>query len=48
MWQRLEQADKVRAEWDDRAQRLRRELEIARKEQQRLRNLLENERLTKR
>ena len=45
---RLEQADKVRAEWDGRAQGLRRELEIARKEQERLRSLLENERLSKR
>jgi chromosome segregation ATPase len=44
---RLEQADKVRAEWDGRVQRLRRELEIARNEQERLRNLLENERLSK-
>ena len=45
---RLEQADKVREEWDARVQRLRRELEIAREEQERLRNLLENERLSKR
>ncbi|MDP1829507.1 MAG: hypothetical protein Q8L48_39940 [Archangium sp.] len=44
---RLETADKVRAEWDARVQQLRRELEIARQEQERLRNLLENERLSK-
>ena len=44
---RLEQADKVRADWDARVQRLRRELEIARDEQERLRSLLENERLSK-
>jgi hypothetical protein len=44
---RLETADKVRAEWDARVQQLRRELEIAREEQERLRNLLENERLSK-
>jgi signal transduction histidine kinase len=45
---RLEVADKVRTEWDARVQGLRRELEIARKEQERLRSLLENERLSKR
>ena len=45
---RLEQADKVRAEWDSRVQGLRRELDIARKDQERLRSLLENERLKKR
>lgn len=44
---RLEQADKVREQWDARVQRLRRELEIARQEQERLRSLLENERLSK-
>ena len=44
---RLETADKVRAEWDGRVQQLRRELEIARQEQDRLRSLLENERLSK-
>jgi len=44
---RLEQADKVRAQWDARVQSLRRELEIARKEQERLRSVLENERLSK-
>ena len=44
---RLEQADKVRAEWDARVQSLRRELEIARQEQERLRSLLENERLSR-
>lgn len=44
---RLEQADKVRTDWDQRVQQLRRELDIARKEQERLRNLLENERLTR-
>lgn len=44
---RLEVADKVRAEWDARVQKLRRELEIARKEQERLRSVLENERLSK-
>jgi chromosome segregation ATPase len=44
---RLETADKVRAEWDGRVQQLRRELEIARKEQERLRSVLENERLMK-
>lgn len=44
---RLETADKVRAEWDARVQQLRRELEIARQEQERLRNLLENERLSR-
>lgn len=44
---RLEQADKVRAEWDARVQSLRRELEIARQEQERLRSVLENERLSR-
>lgn len=44
---RLEQADKVRATWDARVQALRRELEIARKEQERLRTVLENERLSR-
>ena len=44
---RLEQADKVRMEWDARVQSLRRELEIARQEQARLRIVLENERLSK-
>lgn len=44
---RLERADKVRAEWDHRALQLRRELEAARQEQERLRSLLENERLSK-
>lgn len=44
---RLEQADKVRAEWDARVQALRRELEIARQEQDRLRSVLENERLSR-
>ena len=44
---RLETADKVRAEWDARVQALRRELEIARQEQDRLRSLLENERLSR-
>lgn len=44
---RLEQADKVRAQWDAKVQSLRRELEIARKEQERLRSVLENERLSR-
>jgi hypothetical protein len=44
---RLERADQVRVEWDQRVQGLRRELEIARTEQERLRSLLENERLSK-
>lgn len=44
----LEQADKVRERWDERAQRLRRELDIAVKEQDRLRSVLENERLARR
>ena len=45
---RLEQADKVREKWDARSKRLRHELGIARTEQDRLRSLLENERLSKR
>lgn len=45
---RLDQADRVRETWDARTQRLRRELGIARTEQDRLRSLLENERLSKR
>jgi chromosome segregation ATPase len=45
---RLERADKVRAEWYSRVQGLRRELDIARREQERLGSLLGNERLTKR
>jgi hypothetical protein len=45
---RLEQADKVRATWDARVQALRRELGIAHDEQERLRSVLENERLSKR
>lgn len=44
---RLEQADKVRATWDARTQQLRRELEIAHAEQERLRSVLENERLAR-
>ena len=46
--QRLERADKVRVTWDARLQSLRRELAIARREQDRLRSLLETERLAKR
>lgn len=45
--QRLETADRVRADWDARVRSLRRELDIARSEQDRLRIVLENERLTK-
>lgn len=44
---RLERADQVRADWDARLQSLRRELDIALKEQERLRHVLENERLTR-
>ncbi|MFT3711752.1 MAG: hypothetical protein QM817_29285 [Archangium sp.] len=44
---RLETADLVRADWDARVRGLRRELDIARAEQDRLRNLLENERLSR-
>lgn len=44
---RLERADEVRVEWDARMHALRRELEIALKEQERLRTVLENERLTR-
>ncbi len=44
---RLERADEVRAEWDTRMHALRRELDIALKEQERLRSVLENERLTR-
>lgn len=44
---RLERADRVRVEWDHRTLQLRRELEAARQEQERLRSLLENERLSK-
>lgn len=42
---RLERADLVRADWDGRVRRLRLELEIAKQEQERLRSVLENERL---
>lgn len=45
---RLERADQVRVEWDARAHALRRELDIALTEQERLRHVLENERLTRR
>lgn len=45
---RLERADLVRTEWDARVKGLRRELDIARTEQERLRSLLENERLSRR
>ena len=45
--QRLEQADLVRENWDGRVKRLKLELDIARMEQERLRSLLENERLTR-
>ncbi|PZR12230.1 MAG: hypothetical protein DI536_15075 [Archangium gephyra] len=44
---RLERADEVRAEWDARVHGLRRELEIALREQVRLRHVLDNERLTR-
>lgn len=44
--QRLETADLVRTDWDARVRALRRELDIARAEQERLRTVLENERLT--
>jgi len=44
---RLETADKVRETWDARVQSLRRELGIARDEQERLRTVLENERLAR-
>lgn len=44
---RLERADEVRAEWDARVNALRRELEIALREQVRLRHVLDNERLTR-
>jgi hypothetical protein len=44
---RLETADKVRETWDARVQSLRRELGIAREEQDRLRTVLENERLAR-
>ncbi len=43
---RLERADEVRVDWDHRAHQLRRELDTARQEQERLRSLLENERLS--
>lgn len=45
--QRLETADLVRADWDARVRALKRELDIARAEQERLRTVLENERLAK-
>lgn len=45
---RLERADQVRVEWDARVHGLRRELDIALQEQERLRRVLENERLTRR
>lgn len=45
--QRLDRADEVREEWDARVRALRRELDIARQEQDRLRSLLENERLSR-
>lgn len=44
---RLERADVVRNQWDARVQALRRELDIALKEQDRLRHVLENERLAR-
>jgi len=44
---RLETADRVRASWDARLTALKRELDIAREEQDRLRTVLENERLSK-
>lgn len=44
---RLERADLVREDWDRRFAQLRRELDAARQEQERLRSLLENERLSK-
>lgn len=44
---RLERADEVRVEWDARVHALRRELEIALREQERLRHVLDNERLTR-
>ncbi|MFZ5444183.1 MAG: hypothetical protein ACOZQL_29575 [Myxococcota bacterium] len=47
MRERLERADEVRATWDLRARALKRELDIARQEQDRLRSLLENERLSR-
>jgi predicted nuclease with TOPRIM domain len=45
--QRLDRADEVREEWDARVRGLRRELEIARQDQDRLRSVLENERLAR-
>jgi len=45
--QRLDRADEVREEWDARVRALRRELDIARQDQDRLRSLLENERLAR-
>ena len=42
--QRLERADQVREAWDRKADRLKRELETARGEQERLRRLLQNAR----
>lgn len=47
LWAQLERADEVREQWDARVQRLRRELEIALNEQERLRTVLENERLAR-
>ncbi|MFO0595808.1 MAG: hypothetical protein U0228_10900 [Myxococcaceae bacterium] len=44
---RLERADVVRTEWDARVRALKRELDIARAEQERLRAVLENERLSR-
>jgi predicted nuclease with TOPRIM domain len=44
---RLEMADQVRTTWDLRLQALKRELGIARQEQDRLRTVLENERLAR-
>lgn len=41
---RLERADQVRLDWDERARGLQRELDIARDDQRRLRRVLEAER----
>lgn len=46
--QRLDQADRVREKWDARVRRLKLELDIAQKEQERLRTVLDNERLSRR
>ena len=43
---RLERADLVRTDWDKKVRRLKLELDIAKQEQDRLRNVLENERLS--